>query len=92
MQELLSKSEDLKGPMRDQEFYELRLYDSKSAGKLVYCVREAHAQWCEVDGQIMWEEEQIQVFMTHEKAKKRYAELRLALVQRGFIHLDMDLL
>ena len=90
MQELLSKSEDLKNPLRDQEFYELCLYDSRSAGKLVYCVREAHAQWSEVDRQTMWEQEQAQVFMTHDEAKKRYAERRLALARQGFIHSDMD--
>lgn len=41
MQELLSRPEDLKGPLRDQEFYELRLFDPESAGERVYCVREA---------------------------------------------------
>jgi hypothetical protein len=74
-----------------QEFYELFLHDSKSAGKLVYYVREAHALWSEIDGQIMWEEEQVQVFNTHEEANKRYAERRLTLAQQVFIHSDMDL-
>jgi len=30
MQEILSKTDDPKAPLRDQEFYELRLYDSES--------------------------------------------------------------
>ena len=42
MQEMLSKTDDPKTPLHDQEFYELRLYDSESAGNPVYCVREAH--------------------------------------------------
>lgn len=88
MKELLSKSLDFKSSPRDLEFYELRLYDSKSGGELVYCVREAHAQWSELDEQIMWEEDHVQVFVKHEEAKKRYAERRLALAQQGFIHLD----
>jgi len=92
MQEVLSKTDDPKTPLRDQEFYELRLYDSESAGNPVYCVREAHAQWSDKDGQIMWDDEQVHVLVTQEAAKKRYAKLRLALAQRGFIYSGMDLL
>jgi hypothetical protein len=91
MQELLSKSEDLKGHLRDQEFYELRLYDLKSADKLVYCVGEAHAQWCEVDGQIMWDMDNVQEFLTFQEAKAWYSARRLALAQLGFINSDVDL-
>jgi hypothetical protein len=85
MQEVFSRSDDPKTPPREQEFYELRLFDSESAGNPIYCVREAHAQWSDKDGQIMWDNEQVHVLVTLESAKKRYAKLRLALVQRGFI-------
>jgi hypothetical protein len=44
MQEILSKTNDPKVPLRDQEFYELRLYDSESGGEPVYCLRQARAQ------------------------------------------------
>jgi len=37
MQEVLSKTDDPKVALRDQEFYELRLYDSDVAGEPVYC-------------------------------------------------------
>jgi len=91
MQEVLSKTDDSKAPLRGQEFYELRLYDSKSAGMPVYCVREAHAEWSDVDGQIMWDKEQVQSFVTHQEAEERYAARRLALAELGFIYSDMDL-
>jgi hypothetical protein len=92
MQELLSRSQDTKGLLRDQEFYELRLFDSESAGGLVYCVREAHAQWDDKDGDIMWEEQPVKVFATLQEAKTWYSERRLILAQQGLIHSVMDLL
>jgi hypothetical protein len=90
MQEVLSRADDTKTPLREQEFYELRLYDSDSAGEPVYCVREARAWWNEENKQ-MWSEPWIEVFSTLREAKKRYSERRLVLAQLGFIHSDMDL-
>jgi hypothetical protein len=91
MQEVLSRSEDTKTPLSEQEFYELRLYDSDSAGEPVYCVREARAWWNEDSKQEVWDEPRIEVFATLQEAKTRYSERRLALAQLGFIHSDMDL-
>jgi hypothetical protein len=91
MQEILSKTSDPKAPLRDQEFYELRLYDSKAAGIPVYCVREARAWWDDASGQIAWDEEQVQTFVTHHDAKECYAARRRDLADKGFIYSDMDL-
>jgi len=91
MQEVLSKTDDPKAPLRDQEFYELNIYDSESAGEPVYYVREARARWDEESGQIVWTEEQIEKCTTSEEAKQRYAKRRRGLVERGFIYSDMDL-
>jgi hypothetical protein len=55
MKEVLSRTNDLKTPLRDQEFYELRLDDSDDIWKPGYFVKQAHAQWSEIDGQIMWD-------------------------------------
>jgi uncharacterized protein YqkB len=43
MQDVLSKGDAPKVSLRDQEFYELRLYDSESDGEPVYYVRKARA-------------------------------------------------
>jgi hypothetical protein len=51
IQGILSKTADPKVPLRDQEFYELRLYDSESGGEPVYCVRQAHARWNDEAGE-----------------------------------------
>jgi len=91
MQEVLSKTDDPKVALRDQEFYELRLYDSDVAGEPVYCLREARARWDDEAGHIVWDEEQVQAFMTHQEAKQQYAARRVALVQKGYIYSDMDL-
>ena len=91
MQELLSKSENSEIPLRDQEFFELSLLDEANDLGTRYCVRQAHAQWSEIDGQVMWDQEEVEYFWIHTAAKQRYEERRLALADKGFIHSDMDL-
>jgi hypothetical protein len=91
MQELLSKTDDPKIPFREQEFFELSLLDEANELGTRYCVRQAHAEWSEIDGQIMWDQEEVDHFWILAEAKQRYAERRLALTQRGFIYTNMDL-
>jgi hypothetical protein len=90
MQEILSKTDDANVPLRDQEFYELRLYDSESGGEPVYCVRQARARWNEEAGEAVWDEEQVQAFVTHREAEERYEARRRVLADKGFIYSDMD--
>lgn len=91
MQEVLSKTDDPKAPLRDQEFYELRLYDSDSVGEPVYCVREARARWNDSIKGVEWDEPEIGAFGTLQEAKERYATRRQTLAEKGFIYSDMDL-
>ncbi len=77
--------------MRDQEFYELQLYDSDSAGEPVFCVREARAQWEDSIKGVEWDEPEIEAFATPQEAKERYATRRQALAEKGFIYSDIDL-
>jgi hypothetical protein len=91
MQEVLSRSENPQGTLRDQEFYELNLSDSKLDGKPVFYVREARARWDEQSGQIVWDEEETDRTSSLEEAKKRYEERKLALARRGFVYSDMEL-
>ena len=92
MQEVLSKTVDPKAPLRGQEFYELFLCDSKASGMPVFYVREAHAEWSDLDGQIMWDKEQFQTFVTLQEAKAYYAKRRLILAGEGFMYSDMELI
>ena len=91
MQEVLSKTDDPKMPLREQEFFELSLLDEANELGNRYYVRQAHAEWSEIDGQIMWDQGEIERFWILDEAKRRYAERRLALTERGFIHSDMEL-
>ncbi len=90
MQELLSKNRDPKTPLPDQEYYELSLLDEANRLRTRYCVRQVRAVWVEVDGQFMWNQEEVEYFWILSKAKQRYAERRRALAKRGFIYSDMD--
>ncbi len=92
MQEVLSKTDDPQAPLRDQEFFELSLLDEANDLGTRYCVRQAHAEWSEIDGQVMWDQEEVEHFWILNEAKQRYAERKINLAQRGFIYSDMDLL
>ena len=91
MQEVLSKTVDPGAPLRGQEFYELSLLDEANELGTLYSVRQAHAEWSEIDGQVMWNQEEVEHFWIMSEAKKRYEERRLALSERGFIYSDMDM-
>jgi len=91
MQEVLSKTaEDPKAPLQGQEFYELSLLDETNELGTRRCIRQAHAQWSEIDGQIMWDQEEIEHFWILAEAKRRYAERKFALAEKGFTCSDMD--
>jgi hypothetical protein len=91
MQEVLTKTDDPEVPLRAQEFFELSLLDEANDLGTRNCVRQAHAEWSEIDGQIMWDQEESEHFWILNGAKRRYAERRLALAEKGFIYSDMDL-
>jgi hypothetical protein len=91
VQEVLSKTGDPTIPLREKEFFELSLLDEANELGTRYCVRQARAQWCEVDGQIMWDQEELEHFWILAEAKERYAVRRLALAEKGFIYSNMDL-
>ena len=92
MQELLSRTVDPKAPLQGQEFYELCLLEEANQLGTRYYVKQWHAEWSEIDQQIMFDGEEKDYFWILDDAKHRYAERRLALVAKGFIYSDMDML
>lgn len=90
MQEVLSRTIDPATPLSAQEFYELSLLDETSSFGTRYRVRQAHAEWSEIDGQIMWDQEENDYFGVLGEAKNRYEERRSSLAEKGFIYSDMD--
>jgi hypothetical protein len=91
MQELLSKAVEQNALLQGQEFYELSLLDEVNQSRTLYCVRQAHAEWSEIDEQVVWNQEEMEHFWIQSEAKRRYAERRFALAEKGFIYSDMDL-
>lgn len=85
MQELLLRTPHPHNPLRDQEIFELTLLDIPNQLGTRYCVRLAHAEWVEVDGQVMWDRLESEYFSIQAQAQQRYAERRLALAEKGFI-------
>jgi len=59
MHEVLSRSNDPEAPISGKEFYELSLLDESNQLGTRYCVRQWHAKWSEIDGQVMWDQEEI---------------------------------
>jgi hypothetical protein len=68
----------------------LRLFEEPNPLGTRHCVGETHAEWSEIDRQIMFEGEVVDYFWIQAEAKQRYAERRLALVGKGFIYSDME--
>lgn len=92
MQEVLSKTDTSDAPLKGQEYYELSLLDEANEFGTRHVVRQAHAQWSEIDGQIMWDQEEVEYFWILDQARRRYVDRKLALTERGFIYSDMGLL
>jgi hypothetical protein len=90
MQEVLSRTVDPAAPLTEQEFYELSLLDETNDSGIRYCVRQAHAEWSEIDRQIVWDKEETNYFWGLSEAKQRYEERRGTLAKKGFIYSDMD--
>lgn len=62
MQELLSNTIDPKAPLNERKSLELRLLDEANGLGTRYSVRHWHAEWSEVDRQIMWDQEEVEYF------------------------------
>ena len=87
MQVLLWKTDDPKAPLRKLEFYQLRLDDLTDSH---YRVVQLYGAWHDLTGRIVWDKVETDSLETIHQARARYAERRLALVERGFIYSDLD--
>ena len=76
--------------MQNMEFYELSLMDEATDLGTRHLLRQWHAEWSEIDGQTMWDQEEVEYFGILAEARKRYAERRLALAEKRFIYSDKD--
>jgi hypothetical protein len=90
MEEILSKTIDPKTPLEELEYNELSLLDEANDLGTRHRIRQAHGAWSEIDGQVMWDQEEVEYFWILDQAKERYEQRRRALAEKGFIYSDMD--
>jgi hypothetical protein len=91
MQEVLRKTDDRSAPLKEQEYYELRLKNSDNIQRPGYTVMQFHAKWSEIDRQIMWDDFQVDQCLTIGYARVKYDLRRQALAQKGFIYSDIEM-
>jgi hypothetical protein len=90
MDELLFKTLDPRVPLQDQEFCELRLFETLNPLGTRHWVGQKYGKWDGKENRLAWEPEVVDDFWIFDQAKARYAERRSALAQEGFIYSDMD--
>ena len=102
MQEVLSKTTDGNVPLREREYFELRLDDLglpfrpqfiDSMGAVArhrFLVVQTHAAWSEIDLNIMWDSSEHDECSSLDEAVLRYEIRREAIVDKGFVYSDMD--
>ena len=90
MEEILSRTDDPKTPVKKLEYYELSLLDEANDLGTRHVVKQWHGAWSEIDRQIMWDGEEVEYFGILSEAKARYEERRRALAGKGFIYSNMD--
>lgn len=89
-QELLARPGSHILSLSEQEFYELSIEESEDVFRSGLIVKQSHAQWIEIDQQVMWEEPVWERWPTLKKAKERCEEWKRALAAKGFTVSNMD--
>jgi len=88
VREILSRVVRPMIPPGQQEYLELRLYKSDSAGMSLYCVRESRACWdCEL-GLMGWELQLLMLFESLQEAINQYSARRCVLEHQGYVRSD----
>ena len=90
MQEVLSRPGESDKPMNEQEYWTLELLDRTGSWRPGFAVQQARGFWSEIDRQFIFEEIETELCPLQIDAEERYEARRLALVQKGFVHSDMD--
>ena len=90
MHEVFSKPEVSSKPIEQQEYWEIRLFESDEPSVSGYLVQQSRAVWSTIDRQFMFDEIETERWPTLEKAQQRYEARRFELVSRGFSESDMD--
>lgn len=91
LQEVISKPGAESLPLAEQEFFEFCIEESDDIWRPGFVVKQTHAQWSEIDRQVMWDEPECELWPTLMKAEKVCEGWRKALAAKGFTLSDLEL-
>jgi len=89
MQEALLKARTRRTSLKNSEFYELRLFETRANGERTYFVRETHGRWDDRKGRVVYDRDSLlplEGFQKYEDAKERCSQQWLTLARAGFVH------
>jgi len=90
MKEVLSRPGESDKSMAEQEYWTLALIDFIDSYRPGFEVQQACARWSEIDRQFMFDQVEAERWPLLVDAEGRYEARRRALVERGFVHSDME--
>jgi hypothetical protein len=90
IQEVLSRLGESDKPINEQEYRTLELLDWTDSWQPGFVVQQSCGRWSEIDRQFMFEHMEMERCPLLIDAEERYESRRLALVEKGFIHSDME--
>ena len=91
MVEILWKTADTPGPLKERELFELHLVDLGVYEKPRFLVGEFHGRWTETHQRVMWDRCQEEKCSSPEEATRRYQDRRTAILGKGFIRSDVEI-
>lgn len=89
-QEILSRPDEEKKPLKEQEYVELRIDDLTDSYLARFAITEWRIRWSEADHQFMWEDQLRELWPSLQTAQNRYEARLRSLKEQGFTHSDMD--
>jgi hypothetical protein len=90
MQEVLSRPGESNKPINEQEYWTIELLDRTESWRPGFLTQQAWGRWSEIDRQFMFEQIETERWLLLIDAEERYESRRQLLIERGFLHFDMD--
>ena len=89
MQEALLKARTRRTSLKNSEFYELRLFETRVNGEPFYFVRKTHGWWDDRKDRVVYDQDSLlpmEGFREYRDAEERCFQEQLTLAKRGFTH------
>jgi hypothetical protein len=90
LKEVLSRPRESDKAISEQEYWTLEVLDWTDDRQPEFIVQQARGRWSEIDRQFMFDEVETERWPLLIDAEEQYKARRIALVQKGLVHSDMD--